>query len=121
MLAVDPLVIGVVVAVERLGEPVHGTRGAVLAAVHVVGLVNAQLVNDLLEVEGTAVAVLTVPEEVEQTDVALVCLIGADLGVNYAAELVDELRNKKNILLMFHLLNMMKTAECMSMDTIRAA
>ena len=24
-------------------------------------------------------------------------LIGADLGVNYAAELVDELRNKKNI------------------------
>ena len=80
VLAEYPLVAGVVVAVQRLGEPVHGTGRAVLAAVHVVGLVNAQLVNDLLEVEHAAVAVLTVPQEVEETNGALGAVVGADLG-----------------------------------------
>ena len=80
VLAHDPRVVGVVVAVERLGEPVHGALGAVLAAVHVVGLVDAVLVNDLLEIEHAVVAVLAVPQEVEQTDLPLGGIVGADVG-----------------------------------------
>ena len=43
----DPRIICVIVAVQRLGKPVHGARRTVFAAGHIPGL-NAHFVDDLL-------------------------------------------------------------------------
>ncbi len=95
VLAVHPLVIGVVVAVERLGEPVHGAHGSVLAGLgNAARHLGALLIQNLLQVENAAVAVLAVPEEVEQTDIAF-AFLGVDAhnvlvggGIELAPEVV---------------------------------
>ena len=78
VLAMHPLVIGVVVAVERLGKPVHCAHGSVLAGLgNAACHLGALLFQDFLHIENAAVAVLAVPEEVEQADIAL-AFLGVD-------------------------------------------
>ena len=69
VLAHDPDVVGVVVAVQRLGEPVHDTLSAVVG--EVLGSLLAVLVQNILQVVHAPVTVQTHPQEVEQTHVVL--------------------------------------------------
>ena len=77
MLADDPGVACVIVAVKRLCEPMHSSDIAVnfLSCCGILGVgILCKItvcVHYLLQIEYAVVAVLTVPQEVEQTDVML--------------------------------------------------
>ena len=70
VLAHDVFIVDIVVAVKRLAPPVPGVNGTPQGIVHVACLVTRSI-NDLLHVLDTGVAVLTVPEEVEDTNVVI--------------------------------------------------
>ena len=77
MLSDDPAVACVIISVKRLGKPMHSANIAVYPLARF-GIDSVRIlckiavgVHDLLQIVDSVVAVLTVPEKVEKTDVTL--------------------------------------------------